>query len=173
METININVDDTEYTAVIPNGDGEIILNDKPVNVKILSKIGKTVYSVSVDNQLYIVDIQDKDNDFIQIYTDGFMFEVELTNEKKKLIQQYLKDTGAGEDTGYAQVKAPMPGLVIKIPVSIGDEVKKGDNIIIIEAMKMENAISSPISGVIKTINATEGKSVEKAELLIEIESNK
>ena len=51
METININVDNTEYTAVIPNGDGEIILNDKPVKVKVLSKIGKTVYSISVDNQ--------------------------------------------------------------------------------------------------------------------------
>ena len=173
METININVDNTEYTAVIPNGDGEIILNDKPVKVKVLSKIGKTVYSISVDNQLYMVDIQDKDNDFIQIYTDGFMFEVEITNEKKKLIQQYLKDTGAGEETGYAQIKAPMPGLIIKIPVEVGNEVKKGDKIIIIEAMKMENAIASPISGIIKTINTAEGKSVEKEELLIEIESNK
>ena len=157
METITIKVDETEYTAIVPNGDGEIILNGEPLNI-----------NISVDNRVYILDLQNNDSDFIQIYSDGFMFDVEITDEKKRLIKQYLKDTGASDDTGYAMIKAPMPGMLIKVLANVGDQVNKGDKILIIE-----NAVASPISGIVKTVNAVEGKSVEKNQLLIEIESNK
>lgn len=173
METITIKVDETEYTAIVPNGDGEIIVNGEPLNINILKKISGNVYSVSVDNRVYILDLQNNDSDFIQIYSDGFMFDVEITDEKKRIIKQYLKDTGASDDTGYAMIKAPMPGMLIKVLANVGAQVNKGDKILIIEAMKMENAVASPISGIVKTVNAVEGKSVEKNQLLIEIESNK
>ena len=172
MEKITINVDDREYNCIIPNGDDEIIINDKPRQIKILKKISSTVYSVSVDNRLFIVDLQQKENDIMQVYADGFMFDVEVTNESKRLIKKYLKESGAGQAIGYAQIKAPMPGLVIKMQVAEGDIVQKGDKVLIIEAMKMENAVSAPIAGTVKTVNTSEGKSVEKDELLIEIEGN-
>jgi biotin carboxyl carrier protein len=172
MEKIIINVDEKEYSAIVSNEDSDIIIDDKKHKIEKLKRIGASVYSLSVDNHLLIVDIQDKKNDIMQIYTDGFMFDAEVTNETKRLIRKYLKESGAGDGSGYAQIKAPMPGMVIKVNVSVGDEVKKGDKIIIIEAMKMENAVAAPIAGIIKTINAVENKSVEKEELLIEIESN-
>ncbi len=173
MENITVQVDDKEYNCQIPNGDDEIVVNGKTQTIKILKKITSTVYSISVNNRVFIVDLQEKDNDMMQVYSDGFMFDVEVTNESKKLIKQYLKEYGGDTDSGYAQIKAPMPGMVIKVHVNVGDEVRKGDKILIIEAMKMENAVSSPINGVVKTVNAVEGKGVEKDELLIEIEGNK
>ena len=60
-----------------------------------------------------------------------------------------------------------MPGLVLSVLVTEGDEVKKGDNLLVLEAMKMENMIKSPTDGIIKKIEIKQGNKVEKNELLI------
>ena len=64
-------------------------------------------------------------------------------------------------------IKAPMPGLVIELKVEEGQEIKAGDPLIILEAMKMENIIKSPREGVIKSILVKKGQSVEKNQILI------
>ena len=63
-----------------------------------------------------------------------------------------------------------MPGKVVKIPVTIGDIVKKGDTVITISAMKMESEYKSPMDGEISKINVTEGSTVTAGQILIEIE---
>ncbi len=65
-------------------------------------------------------------------------------------------------------LKAPMPGLIANILVKVGDEVAKGDSLLILEAMKMENVIKAAGEGVIKNIKINKGESVEKNQLLIE-----
>ena len=65
------------------------------------------------------------------------------------------------------EIKAPMPGLVIEVCISEGDSIKKGDAIIMLEAMKMENIIKSPTDGIIKKINVKKGMAVEKSQVLI------
>ena len=65
------------------------------------------------------------------------------------------------------EVKAPMPGLVLKFQVQEGDEVNKGDTICVLEAMKMENSIKSPGTGIVAKIHAVTGEAVEKNEVLI------
>ena len=67
-------------------------------------------------------------------------------------------------------VKAPMPGMVIKYEKNVGDSVNEGETIVVIEAMKMENALPSPASGVIKTVNYNSGDSVAKGDVLAVIE---
>ena len=66
------------------------------------------------------------------------------------------------------QVKAPMPGMVLNILVHEGNEVKKGDVLLVLEAMKMENMLKSPTDGVIKKIAVQKGNAVEKNQLLIQ-----
>ena len=68
------------------------------------------------------------------------------------------------------EIKAPMPGLILDINVEIGQEVKEDDPLLILEAMKMENALTSPRDGVIKSISVTKGDAVDKNQLLIEFE---
>jgi biotin carboxyl carrier protein len=63
-----------------------------------------------------------------------------------------------------------MPGLIVKVEVEIGQDVKKGDGLIIIEAMKMENELKAAYSGKIKAINVQTGQPVEKNQILIEFE---
>ena len=67
-----------------------------------------------------------------------------------------------------SEVKAPMPGLVLKIMVAEGDAVKKGDNLFVLEAMKMENIIKSPADVVVKTVKIKPGDKVEKGQVLLQ-----
>ncbi len=67
-------------------------------------------------------------------------------------------------------IKAPMPGLILEINVSVGQEVKENDPLLILEAMKMENCFLSPRDGVIKSITVEKGNAVDKGQLLIEFE---
>ena len=67
-------------------------------------------------------------------------------------------------------VKAPMPGKVLQVLVSSGDEVKKGDPLLILEAMKMENVLKSDSDCIIKEVNVAEQESVEKNQLLLELD---
>lgn len=70
--------------------------------------------------------------------------------------------------TKVSEVKAPMPGLVLKVMVAEGDEVKKGDNLFVLEAMKMENIIKSPADVVVKTVKLKPGDKVEKGQVLLQ-----
>ena len=68
------------------------------------------------------------------------------------------------------EIKAPMPGLIIGIKVEVGDSVAKGDSILVLEAMKMENILKSPTDGIVKSININQGDAVEKNHVLISFE---
>ena len=63
-----------------------------------------------------------------------------------------------------------MPGLVLDVKLNVGDSVEKGDSILILEAMKMENVLKSPAEGVVKSIHINKGDAVEKNQLLISFE---
>ena len=78
---------------------------------------------------------------------------------------------GSASNLKSAQkIKAPMPGLIVKVLVSIGESVEKGQNLLNFEAMKMENQIKAPGSGIIKNILVKPGDKIEKGQVLIEIE---
>ena len=68
-------------------------------------------------------------------------------------------------------VKAPMPGLVLQITATLGQDVQKGDTLLILEAMKMENVIKATGEGRVKSIAVQQGAAVEKGQLLIEFEA--
>jgi len=67
-----------------------------------------------------------------------------------------------------SEAKAPMPGLVLKVFVAVGDEVKKGDNLFILEAMKMENIIKAPADVTVKAVKIKPGDKVEKNQVLLQ-----
>lgn len=81
---------------------------------------------------------------------------------------------GAGNDSehaeGTAEIKTAMPGKVVRILVEAGAEVAKGDGIIVVEAMKMQNELKSPKDGIVKDIRAAEGDTVNAGDILVVIE---
>lgn len=93
-----------------------------------------------------------------------------LTTTAQDRFDLLLESMGMGQalTTRINEVKAPMPGLIQSIAVQIGDSVQKGDTLLVLVAMKMENTIKSPGEGVVKSIKAEPGNSVEKNQVLIE-----
>lgn len=172
MDDLIITINNNEYTAKFCKNDDSIIyLNDNSYKIELLKQLSSNIFSFSVNNRIIQVELELRDDGPSFINADGFPFEIEITNETKKLLKKFLAQTDGADSKNYALVKAPMPGMVIKILVNEGDSVNKGDKIIIIEAMKMENAITSPINGVVTSIKVSEAKAVEKDALLMEIQN--
>ncbi len=98
--------------------------------------------------------------------------EVNVSSERDALIARYFSkigSNGGGAGKAHLVIKAPMPGLVKSIFVKVGDEVTKTTQVLILEAMKMENSIHAPGNGTVTTIKTEIGNNVEKNQILIEL----
>lgn len=118
-------------------------------------------------NKSYNVELieLDKDEKLAKIKVNGTSYEVKVTTQFDLLLKQLGMDNLATNKV--LQLKAPMPGLVLSILVSEGEEVKKGDSLLVLEAMKMENIIKSPTDGVIQRVEVVQGDKIEKNTVLI------
>ena len=125
-----------------------VLQNNKPFKAELVgSNFNRKKYSIKVNNHTYDVDISNP----LDLLIDkmGFTF---------------------GTTKHVNSIKAPMPGLILEIHVEAGQEVKEDEALLILEAMKMENVITSPRDGVIKSVNMSKGEAIEKGQLLIEFE---
>ena len=132
--------------------------------------IDENKYHILKDNQSYHTEIVDAN--FIQkkytVKVNNNSYTVKIGNELDTLIKEMGFEVGASKQVNA--IKAPMPGLILEVSVSEGQEVEENDPLLILEAMKMENSIVSPRSGKIKSVVAIKGAAVEKGQLLIEFE---
>lgn len=132
-----------------------------------VSKINERTFHVIKNNKSYNIELlkanPEEKNFFIKVNGKKFKFLV------KDKYDDLLKSLGMDNiaSTKVANLKAPMPGLVINIAVEVGQTVQKGDALLILEAMKMENVIKSPTDGVIKSITVKKGDAVEKNQVLL------
>ena len=104
----------------------------------------------------------------LKIEIDGNSFVVEIKDELDQVLQQM--GFGSAANKAIKEIKAPMPGLVLEIAVADGQEVKQGDKLLILEAMKMENSIVIHTDARIKKIGVIAGQAVEKGQVLVELE---
>jgi pyruvate carboxylase subunit B len=98
----------------------------------------------------------------------GDRWEVEVVDERTRHIRS-LAGPGRARSGGGA-LKAPMPGLVIRVLVEPGQSVEAGQGVVVLEAMKMENELKAPAAGVVRAVRAEVGRAVEKGEVLVELE---
>ena len=132
--------------------------------------INSSQFHILKDNQPYTAEIIN--SDFLaktySIKVNGNLYNVVIANPLDQLIKDMGFEVGASKQVNV--IKAPMPGLILEVSVSVGQEVKQNDCLLILEAMKMENSFLSPRAGIIKSISASKGDAVEKGQLLIEFE---
>ena len=104
----------------------------------------------------------------LKIEIEGEIFDIEIKDE----LDQVLEKMGFGTVTNKVikEIKAPMPGLVLEIAVADGQDVKEGDKILILGAMKMENCIMIHTNAKVKKVVVAAGQAVEKGQVLIELE---
>lgn len=122
------------------------------------------------DNRSWHAEILSADwkRRLLRVRVNGEAYEVRITDELDALIERM----GLSANTAHtiADVKAPMPGLVVKVLVQPGDSVTKGQPLLILEAMKMENIIKAPGDATVKEVFAEAGQAVEKNQLLVRLD---
>jgi|SRR5579859_7497837 len=99
-----------------------------------------------------------------EVVIAGQAYEVRLEDERERELASLA---GGAHESGDATVKAPMPGLVVNIPVAVGESVQRGQTVAVLEAMKMENDLSAPRSGMIKEIKVATGQAVNQGQPLV------
>jgi biotin carboxyl carrier protein len=129
-------------------------------------KTGRTNFSLIVDNRSFEIEVDNKDDEY-RVLVDGRNYRVNLMDERR------VRTSGGAEREGVQgrqTVSVPMPGKVIAILVAEGDVVEKGQGLVIVEAMKMENEVRSPIAGAVKEIRIKQGDTVEGGATLVIVE---
>ncbi|HEY6365442.1 MAG TPA: biotin/lipoyl-containing protein [Candidatus Binatia bacterium] len=129
-------------------------------------KTGRTNYSLIVDNRSFEIEVDNSEDEY-RVLVDGRNYHVYLVDERRVRV-------GGGQSDidlqGRQKVSVPMPGKVIAVLVSEGDNVERGQGLVIVEAMKMENEVRSPIAGEVKEIKVKPGDAVEGGVVLVVVE---
>jgi len=167
-ERFLVTIDDTEYDLNLSRqGDSCIVeFNGDKFEVS-FDKLSGQKYLFRLNENSSEIDIT-KGNGTLSMFLDGSEMDVRV--EPYCLAELRKKAGTSGEGQGDKIVAAPMPGLVLRPMVTVGDDVKKGDVLVIIEAMKMENIIKSTSAGKIRAVHVSAGQAVDKNERLIEFE---
>ena len=136
-------------------------------------------YKFKVNENGYTVNIKSHEDNIIQLEVNGTSYEVKMQEEVKKtktptLIRSASKQPAAplqvNPKSAKTRIVAPIPGVVLSIDVKVGDTLKVGDRMLVLEAMKMENSIVCEKAGVISAIKISVGQQVLNDEITIELE---
>jgi len=161
-------INKTNAVTVEEKTGGAISINDKLFSGDI-KQVGPYSYNIiyngeSMNLEVLISDAKSKKH---QLKINGKVVEVQLEDKYDELLKKLGMDAASSQKVG--DLKAPMPGLVVNIPVSEGDVIKKGDVLLILEAMKMENALKALADATVKKIMVKTGQAVEKNQVLIQL----
>lgn len=160
-----VTVDGVEVAVEIAE-DGERYLlkvNERDLSAEVIGEQASSRALLLLDNKSYDTEVFTENGD-MTVFMHGREFECVVEDERLVAIR---KVAGAAAVGGAPELKAPMPGLVVKVLKQAGDEVKKGDSIIVVEAMKMENELKAPADGIIEEIKAEASKPVDKGTVLV------
>jgi len=151
-----LDVNDSQYTFQLIDADN-ITINDSEVNNQIILDNNKS--------KLVSVKWVDHELKRYQIQIDGRIYHVQISDEvDQQILTMNLKSKRSNQ---LKELRAPMPGLVRQVNVQAGDQVDAGDSLFILEAMKMENLLKSPVNGKVSDVFVKPGESVEKNQILL------
>ena len=151
-----LDVNAGQYTFQLTNVDN-ITLNDSDVNNQIILD----------NNKSKLVSVKEVNHELkrYQIQIDGRTYQVQISDAvDQQILKMNLKSKKSNQ---LKELRAPMPGLVRQVNVQVGDQVDSGDALFILEAMKMENVLKSPVNGLVSDLFVKPGESVEKNQILL------
>ncbi len=160
-----VRIKDKEFKVAFEK-DG-VFVDGALLPAELVPTAHKAFVKARIHNQILAFPI-DQHNEEVRLLLSGREYVAQVEDER----QRTLRSLGSiGEETGAGvTIKAPMPGLVVKIEVNIGDSIERGQGIAVVEAMKMENEVRAQGGGIVKDIRVKDGQTVEKGEVLVVIE---
>jgi biotin carboxyl carrier protein len=166
MYQVNIN---DQAAIKIEFKDGNAFLNDEKIVLDI-QNTGINSFHILQNNQSYNAEIVsvNAEEKTVSVRVNNNIYQIVIKDRFDILLQQMGMNNASAKKAN--DLKAPMPGLVFKINVTEGQAVKKGDSLMILEAMKMENILKAAGDGIVKSIKINLKEAVEKGQLLMQIE---
>ena len=158
-------ISEREYIIEILD-ERHILLDGTPYEVDFDSVSGQPVYSLLLDGHSYESYVYPSEEGW-QVLLHGTLYPATVEDEREKRLRAALGREIA--ERGEFHVKAPMPGLVIAVLVNDGQAVEKGDVLVILESMKMQNELRSPRAGTVTRLRAKAGDSVEQRQTLLSV----
>lgn len=157
------------YEINLSGADGGPECDGKPVAWS-AERLPSGGFSVLMDGKSFVAEVvgADRSEKTMTLRIGQSVYEVGLEGPMDRLLASMGLTQAAARKVN--DIKAPMPGMVLKILVEPGQAISKGDPVLILEAMKMENVFKSAADAVVKEIRVTERKAVEKGEVLIVLE---
>jgi len=159
-------IDEQEFLVEMLD-DKHVSVNGTTYEVDFESVSGQPVYSLIVDGKSHEAYVQESDDEW-QVLLRGRLYPVKVEDEREKRLRAAA--SGGVAETGEYHLKAPMPGLVVTINVEEGQEITKGQVLLILESMKMQNELKAPRDGVISRIKVKAGESVEQKQVLLSLQ---
>ena len=158
-------INDREYSVEILD-ERRVVVDGVCYAVDFESVSGQPVFSLLVDGKSYEAYIYDSD-DALEVLLRGALYSAAVVDEREHRLRSAF---GSGPaQSGEHYLKAPMPGLVIDVPVTDGQEIAEGDVLLILESMKMQNELKAPRAGVVSRIKVAVGESVERRQTLLSV----
>ena len=158
-------LDDKEYQIEIID-DQHVSINGRIQEVDLVSIGDQPLYSLIVDGRSYESYVYETEEGW-HLQTRGRQYNLTVEDELEKILRT-ASGNGVAQ-TGEYHLKAPMPGLVVSLPVCEGNQVEKGQVVIVLESMKMQNELKSPRAGTVGRVRVKEGEIVEQRQALLSI----
>ena len=163
-----VNIGKHSYQLSIQEtGEGlQVSLDGEDLHVD-MAPVAPEVYSLLVDGRSYEVQVRGREDGY-QVFFGPRHYDVMVEDERARMIREL--SAGARTHERPREIRAAMPGLVVKVEVREGDQVKPGDGLVVVEAMKMENEIRAQQIGVIKQLFVQPGVTVDQGQTLLILE---
>ena len=159
------NVNGVEYLIEIVD-ERHIIVNGRTLTVDFNSVSGQPVYSLLVDGRSFEGFVYPGESEW-EVLLMGRQFPVVVEDEREKRLRAAAG--GSVSEAGEFHLRSPMPGMVVSIPVEEGQQIEKGDVLLILESMKMQNELKAPRAGTVGRIRVKMGESVEQRQTLLSV----
>ncbi|HET7586144.1 MAG TPA: biotin/lipoyl-containing protein [Gemmatimonadaceae bacterium] len=158
-----------ESRVIVELGAEGMRVDDQVVSAILRDVPGTPVRLVEVDGIVHrLVVRRGATRGSYRIWMDGYTYDVEALDERTRAIRDM--SAAVAEESGPAPLVAPMPGLIVRVTVQVGVEVRAGEGLVVMEAMKMENELRAPAAGRVTAVHVEPGVAVEKGAVLVELE---
>ncbi len=159
------NIDDQEFAIEIIS-ESRVTINGEAHEINFEAIGGALTYSLLVDGKSYEANIY-QENGGWEVLMRGVRYSVLVDDERERLLRAAAGASPTQQ--GPYHLQAPMPGLVVEIPVHEGQEVEEGDVLLILESMKMQNELKSPRAGVVSQVLVAQKENVEQRQRLLSV----
>lgn len=153
-------LNDEQYDVEILE-DGGVLVNGERHDVDFLN-LGQSLYSI-ITNHHSLETVIEEDNGLVDVLFAGRMYETRVLDERALLMANRRGGLGGGS----GELNSPMPGLIVKVNVEVGQEVEQGETAVVLESMKMQNELKAPASGTVTEVKCAPGDTVDKNDVLV------